>query len=206
VTTTPQTQAAPRRHILLIGAVIWLVLAAIVSFMGIPQRMVSPTPQIVVLTLTVLLLVASWLYWPLRSWVLTCDWRAIVEIHFIRLIAGAGFLYAGSKGRFPTQFATMAGWGDIAIGILGLLLILLVAPHRTFAPWAYGIWNTLGLLDILHVVMDASRNAMADRYSMAELLKPPFVFLPLFIVPILIASHIWLYERIVHRTRGLERE
>jgi hypothetical protein len=206
VTTTPPPQSAPRRHILLILTIVWLAIVAIVSFMGIPQRMVPPKPQIVLVVLTVLLLAASWLYWPLRSWVLTCDWRAIVEIHLIRLIAGAGFLYAGSKGKFPTQFSTMAGWGDIAVALLGLLLILLVAPHRSFAPWAYGIWNTLGLLDILHVVMDASRNAMADRYSMAELLRPPFVFLPLFIVPILIASHIWLYERIVHRARGLERD
>jgi hypothetical protein len=204
--TTPQPESAPRRHILLTGAIVWLLIAAVVSFMGIPQRMKPPAPQLVVLVLAVLLLIASWLYWPLRSWVLTCDWRAIVEIHLIRLIAGAGFLYAGSKGRFPTQFSTMAGWGDIAIALLGLLLILLVAPHRSFAPWAYGIWNTLGLLDILHVIMDASRHAMADRYSMAELLRPPFVFLPLFVVPILIASQIWLYERIVHRARGLERD
>jgi hypothetical protein len=206
VTTIPPAQTAPRRHLLVMGAVIWLAIAMIVSFTGIPQRMVPPTPQLIVLALTVLLLVASWLYWPLRSWVLTCDWRAIVEIHLIRLIAGAGFLYAGSKGRFPTQFSTMAGWGDIAVAVLGLLLILLVAPHRSFAPWSYGIWNTLGLLDILHVVFDASRNAMADRYSMAEMLRPPFVLLPLFIVPILIASHVWLYERIVHRARGLERD
>ncbi len=204
--TASQPQASPRRHLLIIGAAIWLAVAIFVSARGIPQRMVPPTPQIVVLVLTVLLLVASWLYWPLRSWVLTADWRAIVEIHLIRAIAGAGFLIAGSKGRFPGQFATMAGWGDIAVAILGLLLILLVSPHRSFAPWAYGIWNTLGLLDILHVVFDASRNAMADRYSMAEMLRPPFVLLPLFVVPILIASHIWLYERIVHRMRGLERD
>lgn len=206
MTTTPQPQPSPRRHLLLIGAVVWLAIAIFVSAIGIPQRMVPPTPQIVVVALTLLLLVKSWLYWPLRSWVLTADWRAIVEIHLVRAIAGAGFLIAGSKGRFPTQFATMAGWGDIAVAVLGLLVILLVAPHRSFAPWVYGIWNTLGLLDILHVVVDASRNAMADRYSMAELLRPPFVLLPLFIVPILIASHIWLYERIVYRARGLERD
>src|ERR1019366_2839613 len=190
---------------ILIGAAIWLAIALLVSAMGVPQRMVPPTPQLVVLVLTALLLIASWLYWPLRSWVLTADWRAIVEIHLVRVIAGAGFLIAGSKGRFPTQFATMAGWGDIIVGILALLIILLVAPHRSFAPWVYGIWNALGFLDILHVIVDASRNAMANPYGMAELLKPPFVLLPLFVVPILIASHIWLFERIVHRARGLER-
>ena len=203
--TIPQPEISPRRHLILIGAAIWLAIALLVSAMGVPQRMVPPTPQLVVLVLTALLLIASWLYWPLRSWVLTADWRAIVEIHLVRVIAGAGFLIAGSKGRFPTQFATMAGWGDIIVGILALLIILLVAPHRSFAPWVYGIWNALGFLDILHVIVDASRNAMANPYGMAELLKPPFVLLPLFVVPILIASHIWLFERIVHRARGLER-
>src|SRR5512141_2197396 len=176
---------------------VWLAVVLVVSSLGIPQKLEPPTPQLILAALTAILLVVSLFHSPLRTWVLAADWRALVEIHLIRAIAGAGFLYAGSRGRFPAQFAQMAGQGDIAVAILALLVILFVSPHRSFAPWIYGIWNTLGFIDILIVVVDAARRGISNPASMAELLKPPFVLLPLFVVPILIASHIWLYERIV---------
>jgi hypothetical protein len=183
---------------------VWLAIAVVVSGLGLPQKLQPPTPQLILAGLTVLLLASSFVHSPLRTWVLDADWRALVEIHLIRAVAGAGFLWAGSRGRFPTQFAQMAGQGDIAVAVLGLLVILFVSPHRSFAPWVYGIWNTLGLLDILHVVADAARSASTNPASMAQLLKPPFALLPLFVVPILIASHVWLYERIYRRVTAEE--
>jgi hypothetical protein len=87
----------------------------------------------------------------------------------------------------------------LAVAVVVGAVILFVSPHLAIAPWVYGLWNTLGLLDILHVVTDAGRNATAESASMRQLLEPPFVLLPLFVVPILIASHIWLYERVFRR-------
>lgn len=193
-----------KRHMILVGMMMWLAIAVIVSGLGIPQKLQPPIPQLILAALTVILLILSFVHSPLRTWVMEADWRAIVELHLIRAIAGAGFLWAGSHHRFPEQFAKMAGQGDIAVAVLGLLVILFVSPHRSYAPWIYGIWNTLGLLDILHVVADAARSANADPASMAQLLKPPFALLPLFVVPILIASHVWLYERIYRRISAAE--
>ncbi len=189
-----------RRHWILVGMCVWLAAAVVIGALGIAQRLDPPVPQIIVGVLTLVLVFLSMIHSPLRSWVLSCDWRALVEIHLIRAVAGAGFLWAAAHGRFPEQFARMAGYGDIAVAVLGLLLILVVSPHLAIAPWLYGIWNTLGLLDILHVVIDAGRNATTNPASMRQLLEPPFVLLPLFVVPILIASHIWLYERVFRRT------
>ena len=188
-----------RRHWILIGMCIWLAVAVVIGALGIPRELQPPTPQIIVGVLTLLLVLVSLIHGPLRSWVMSCDWRALVEIHLIRAVAGVGFLLAGAHGRFPEQFAKMAGYGDIGVAVLGLLLILFVSPHLAIAPWLYGIWNTLGLLDILHVVIDAGHRATANPASMMEILVPPFVLLPLFVVPILIASHIWLYERVFRR-------
>jgi hypothetical protein len=183
---------------------VWLAIVVVISGFGIPQKLQPPMPQLILAALTIILLMLSFVHSPLRTWVMEADWRALVELHLIRAFAGAGFLWAASRGRFPTQFAQMAGKGDIAVAVLGLLVILLVSPHRSYAPWIYGIWNTLGLLDILHVVADAARSANADPASMAQLLKPPFSLLPLFVVPILIASHVWLYERIYRRISAVE--
>lgn len=193
-----------RRHPILIGLVVWLAVVSIAGVAGLPQKLITPAPQLILAVLTIVLLLASAFYRPLRSWVLESDWRALVEIHLVRLIAGAGFLLAGSRGKFPEQFANMAGKGDIAVAILGLFVILLVAPHKSYAPFVYGLWNLLGLVEILRVIMEASRLDLADHLAMSELLRMPFVLLPFFVVPILIASHIWLFERIFKRWRGSE--
>ena len=38
-----------------------------------------------------------------------------------------------------------------------------------------------------------------DAPAMAQLLKPSFAIIPLFLVPIVIASHIWIFERLLRR-------
>jgi hypothetical protein len=192
-----------RRHLLVIGA-IWLLVVVLAAAKGFTVKLHPPTPQIILAILTLGLIAASVFYWPLRSFVLDSDWRALVEIHLVRALAGWGFLWAGSHGRFPQQFSAMAGKGDIAVAVLALLIIIFVSPHRSFAPIIYLIWNIFGLFDVLHVVVDAARIAMANRIDMLELLRMPFAVLPFFVVPILIASHIWLFERIWRRWRGAE--
>jgi hypothetical protein len=49
------------------------------------------------------------------------------------------------------------------------------------------------------VVVTATRIAMADPAAMKVLLQLPFSLLPLFLVPIVIASHIWIFERLLKR-------
>jgi hypothetical protein len=93
----------------------------------------------------------------------------------------------------------MAGYGDIAVAVLALAMILLVSPERSSAPLLYVIWNTLGLIDIMLVVITAARMAMSNAPAMAQLLKPSFAIIPLFLVPIVIASHIWIFERLLRR-------
>jgi hypothetical protein len=57
-------------------------------------------------------------------------------------------------------------------------------------------WNTLGLADLLLVVATAARDALADAHSMHRMLHLPFSILPTFVVPILLASHFWIFRRL----------
>lgn len=188
-----------RTRSVLLGAALWLVIAVIVSFARLPQKLTPPAPQIVVLILTVALIAFSRLYAPLRAWIVSVDLRALVGFHLLRAIAGAGFLWAASRGTLSSDFANVAGYGDIIVAILAFALILLVSPLRAEAPLAYVTWNTLGFIDIVLVIVTATRLGIADPTAMAQLLKPPFALIPLFLVPIVIASHIWLFERLLRR-------
>jgi hypothetical protein len=193
----PSTPARTRS--VLMGAAIWIVIAVAVSLAGIPQKWTPPVPQIVVLLLTIALLSIGRLYAPFRAWIVTVDLRALVGIHVLRAVAGAAFLWAAAHGTLSSGFANMAGYGDIAVAIFALAAIVLVSPERSGAPLLYVIWNTLGLIDIMLVVITAARIAMADPPAMAQLLKPSFALIPLFLVPVVIASHIWIFVRLLRR-------
>ncbi len=193
----PSTPARTRS--VLIGAAIWLAIAIAVSFAGLPQKLTPPVPQIVILILTIGLLSFGRLYAPFHSWIVSVDLRGIVGFHVLRALAGAGFLWAAAHTTLSPDFARMAGYGDIIVAILALAAIIMISPLRADAPLFYVIWNTLGLIDIMLVVVTAARLAMDDPASMKVLLQPPFSLLPLFVVPIVIASHIWIFERLLKR-------
>lgn len=195
--SVPSTPARTRR--VLLGAVIWAALAYAVSAMGLLQKLTPPAPQILILLLTIGLIAFGRLYAPLHSWIASVDLRALVGVHVLRAVAGAGFLWAAAHGTLSTGFANMAGYGDIAVAILGLAAIVLVSPLRSSAPLLYVIWNTLGLIDIMLVVVTAARIGISDPPAMAQLMRPPFALIPLFLVPIVIASHIWIFERLLRR-------
>lgn len=195
VSSTPS-----RTRNVVLGVIAWLAIALILSVAGIPQKLTPPAPQIVILILTIALIAFSRAYGRLRAWTMSVDLRKIVGFHLLRGVAGAAFLWAAAHATLPREFADVAGYGDIAVAILALLLLALVAPERSSAPLLYVIWNTFGLIDIMLAVVIATRLAMADPSSMAQLLKTPFSLIPLFLVPIIIASHIWLFERLLRRT------
>ncbi|MFL6617747.1 MAG: hypothetical protein ACJ8MH_04055 [Povalibacter sp.] len=183
----------------MIGAIIWLAIVAGVSFAGIPQKLTPPGPQIVLLLLTISLLLLGRFNSSFRSWIASVDLRVLVGVHVVRALAGAGFLWAASHTSLSPGFATMAGYGDIIVAVLALAAILRISPDRSDAPLLYVIWNTLGLIDIMLVVATAARTAMNDPAAMRPLMQPPFALLPLFLVPIVIASHIWIFERLLKR-------
>jgi hypothetical protein len=58
------------------------------------------------------------------------------------------------------------------------------------------MWNTLGMVDIVFVVLTAARLALAEPESMAALLRFPLNLVPMFLVPLIIASHVLLFVRL----------
>ena len=78
-----------------------------------------------------------------------------------------------------------------------LALALLIAGGKLeVRPRLVGVWNALGLLDILFVVATASRLALADPDSINALLRLPLSLLVTFLVPIIIADHVVVFWRI----------
>jgi hypothetical protein len=144
-------------------------------------------------TLTVLVLLGCWKVTTIRRWALNVDVRWLVLLHVTRLVAGAYFLVLCQRSQLPCAFAGAAGWGDIFVAVLALVVV--GAIHAEFAKALLLIWNTIGLIDIIFVAFSALRFGLNDWQSMHALRELPLSLLPTFLVPLIIASHVLIFVR-----------
>ncbi len=117
----------------------------------------------------------------------------LVAVHLSRFI-GIYFLVLYGRGQLPYDFAVKGGWGDITVA-LGAVLLLAV-PGLIERRALVLAWNVVGMLDIGFVVATAARLAAADPSSMRALLRLPLSLLPTFLVPLIIATHVWIFVRL----------
>lgn len=173
---------------------VWLVGAIAVGGTGALVDLRPPWPQAILIGLTLLSLLALYRVDPVRSWALRVEPRAFVAFHLTRFV-GIWFLVLYGRGELPYEFAVVGGWGDIVVATAAIFLILAGPPSAKRRPF-YLAWNVVGLVDILFVVGTATRLALADPTSMAPLLRLPLSLLITFVVPIVIATHVWLFRRL----------
>ncbi len=146
------------------------------------------------LAFSVALARAGWL----RSAVATLSVRAILAVHLIRFL-GVYFLWLHAQGRLPVEFAQRAGGGDIvaAAGALGLLFW----PEGAGFRRALFGWNLFGAADLFVAVGTAGWLTITRPGSTVELTELPLTLIPLWAVPVLLSSHLYLWR---HRMRREE--
>ena len=200
MTALAPSSPAPMPHSLprgpLVALLAWGLVALVVSFTGLvsSERPVLIPLSIVGGTATVLL---AWRRLPAaRTFFDGLGLRSHLGLHILRAAIGAGFLVQLSRGLLPAEFALGAGVGDIIAG--GLAAWVLFIPARS--PWhrrALWIFNVVGLVDILGVVATGQRIILfGNPRSMAGFTHAPWPMVPLFVVPLVIASHIILFARL----------
>ncbi len=170
---------------------LWFAAACVLGFSGKVAFLRPPLPQVVLSGLVAALLLANGLLPGLREWLRAIPLSWLVAVHLTRF-AGFYFLWLHEHKELPYAFAVPGGVGDVIVASLAASLMTL----RPASRWAYAAWNTLGLIDILFVVITAARLALANPESMAALLRLPLCLLPTFIVPLIIFSHIVIFERL----------
>lgn len=178
------------RNVLLILAA-WLCLASGVGVAGWLERVNAPAIAGLIWIMTALGLVACWKVPTLQGWARRVELRWLVLLHLTRFV-GFYFFFLCSRGELPFAFAAPAGWGDIIVAALAVLLLALSGTRN----WKMlVIWNTIGLTDILFVVLTALRLGLGDWQSMHALREWPLSLLVTFVVPLIIVSHILIFWR-----------
>ena len=175
----------------------WVLLALFVGEMQLLGMLPLPGVQIILFSLTALVLFAYWRMAPARAFVDSLPIRALVLFHLTRFV-GIYFLVLYARGELPYVFAVLGGWGDIAVAVGAAMILLLPAQHPVTRR-ALLVWNAIGLVDILFVVAVAAQLGVSNPASMRALTKLPLSFLPLLIVPLIIATHIFIFVRLLKK-------
>jgi hypothetical protein len=165
---------------------------AAASVAGAPHALARVPPQAVPFAIagataafTVGILGTGWLNAGMRSLGL----RGILAVHLTRFI-GLYFLWLHAQGRLPREFAERAGWGDV-VAASGAAILLLLPRVRGFRE-AVLAWNVVGLADLVLAVATATWLNITRPGSMAEIATLPLALIPLWLVPMLVASHVFL--------------
>jgi hypothetical protein len=147
----------------------------------------------------VLLFLSGLLLPGLRAWLAEVNLRGFVAFHITRFV-GILFLLMSTRGDLSPEWAVPAGWGDIAVALGALLIVVFMRRPETH-PDLVRLWNLIGLIDIVAVVVTAARIGMRDPAGLAPLLRFPMSLVPTFIVPVVFATHCWMALRLQPRSR-----
>lgn len=122
--------------------------------------------------------------------------RAIATFHSFRFF-GLAFLLPGFVGlNLPQRFATPVAYGDLATGLLAILVLLTIRVRFLFWPLVW-VFNLVGLADL---VFGTARALLVNLPSVAGQLGTGYAILMLY-VPALFWTHIlafWLLPRPGH--------
>ncbi|MSU23963.1 MAG: hypothetical protein EXS32_09105 [Opitutus sp.] len=173
---------------------LWFATAVAVGRVSLLQRLPPPAIPGILFGLTALLLYGYFRVAALRAWADALDLRALVLLHVTRFV-GIYFLVLYGRGELPHDFAVPGGIGDIVVATLALVVALapLGPPLRSRA---ISIWNVIGLVDILLVAFTAARLNLSDPSQLRALTHLPLSLLPTFLVPLIIASHFVIFNRL----------
>jgi hypothetical protein len=133
---------------------------------------------------------------------------ALVGVHSVRVL-GISFVLLYAAKRLPAPFAPVAGWGDIAVGLLAIAFLAQMTrgaiPNRLL--W---LWNVLGLADLVTAVALGATSARGPLQvfhgppSSGIMATLPWILIPCFLVPSLIFLHLCTFYRL-RTMRAAER-
>jgi hypothetical protein len=183
-----------RRLVLLLLA--WGFVAAVAGSFHLIAHLPPAVVPMLVATMSVGLSVAALRVLWIRGAIASLGLRGIIAVHVMRFV-GASFLWLQAQGRLPAEFAQRAGWGDIAAA-LGAVVLLLWPEGPGFRR-ALIAWNVFAMADLFVAVGTAGFLNATRAGSMAEIAAFPLALIPLWIVPVLMASHVVIF-RVARRT------
>ncbi len=201
---------APSRYmtagLLSVTLIAWLSIA---QYLGSANAYFAATDTAVptlLLGLTIPLMIAAaglWLSGAAANLVAAIPLPWIVAAQVYR-VGGGIFLVLWADGRLPWQFALPAGIGDVATGILAVVVAARLAQNPAGARSAVYAWCLFGIADLIVAVMMGAMTSPGRPHLLAFeapnllITSWPLVMIPTFAVPLALMLHgivLWRLRR-----------
>lgn len=147
--------------------------------------------------LAALTLAACFGFRATRGWIAGLNLRKLVLLHGVRLY-GFYLLLLYRRGDLPSALVPGA-WSEILVAVLAVGAALL--PLRSgLRRHVFIIWNTVGLMGLLLATLAAARIGLAQPWLLEGFQRLPLSLLPTFVTPLLLATHVIIYARLLPGT------
>jgi hypothetical protein len=198
-----------------VGLVVGLLLGVwftLVILLGATEAFVTPNgrPPLALLISTtspvIVFLGSYWISSSFREFILKADLRLIMAIQAWR-IGGFSFPALYAYGILPGFLAWPAGLGDIAIGLTAPLILAALIRRPSFAASrTFGLWNVLGILDLMVAVSMGALGSRLLSNGLGTLATAPMSYLPLVVIPtFFLPAFIMLHLASLFQARSLRQ-
>jgi hypothetical protein len=133
-----------------------------------------------------------------RAYIQGLHLNYLTVFHIWRIPAALTFFYYGNQHLLPSTFVRNAAWGDLAAGLL--VLVVLALPKSTWKYWGFHLF---GLADFVTAVGIGLTFSLLQVPTMETIATFPVALIPLFGVGISGASHIMALDILARQTRKL---
>jgi hypothetical protein len=177
----------------------WFAAAVAAGHFLLLQRVAPSLVPAGTAVLTALLLAGCSRLAPLRTWVEALDLRSLVLLHTTRL-GGVYLIFLYLRHELPRSIAVSAALGGIVVALLALPVALAPLAPET-RQRAIAIWNVVGSLQLALALYTGARLFVTAPAEMRTFTHLPLSLAPSFLVPLLVASHVILFVRLVRGSR-----
>jgi len=180
--------------------IVVLTLWAVFAFVAAASGAISKVPRLVLgpllLTETIIPILVYYRSGTFRAYISSIDLKHLTIFHLWRLLAGFTFVSYGIRHLLPETFVHIAGFGDIIVGVL--VPIILVLPNGIRK---YVVFHVIGLLDFILVLGTGITLTVAREPLIENLTTFPIIMIPLLGVPVSGALHVMAIDAALRKLR-----
>lgn len=189
-----------------VGITIWLLIAAIVTFFGVFQVYDRVPPNIAFIPLSALLIIILWLSQKSNrkaAMAIPVSW--LFFFHILRIPVEL-WIWQMHEHQYLPEIMTFSGWNvDLYSGILLPITGYLVFSKKVLPRWFAWLANALGSLTLLWIVglaigsLPGKVQFLSVEIENAVVGTFPFIWLPAFIVPLVLLAHIITFMQLARK-------
>ena len=171
-------------RIVLLFSLVWVGLVGYFSISGILETLNVYIVPIVIVVMTIMLVASYFVLPSFHAWVNNHGLFRFTAFHIWRVGAAGIFFWYDAQDLLPDSFVDNAAWGSLVVGLFATATVMVPMSVKH-----YRFFHIVGLLDLIIVIATGVALTIMGELSMASLLTFPVALIPLFGVPVSLATH-----------------